>query len=150
VKLTGSKSGKINPATNRFVKETLHKAYSFEALLTRIKARTPQHGIKILLDTAKAISQNISASLIIELKANKNLSAERIINLCADRSLLLDSIHEEVFKVIQATEYTLYPMGLIAATENLIQVSFLRLYDHPFSSKCSTLFLRLMCHPGCT
>ena len=28
------------------------------------------------------------------------------------------------------------------------KMSFLRLYDHPFSSKCSTLFLRLICHPG--
>jgi hypothetical protein len=121
VRLTKSKSDNINPTANRFIKETLHKAYSFEALLTRIQARTPQHGTKSLLDTAKAVSQNISASINIELKANKNLSVEQIINLCTNRSLLLDSIHEVVFKVIQATEYTLYPMGLIAATEILIQ-----------------------------
>jgi hypothetical protein len=120
VKLTGSKSVNNNPS-NRFIKETLHKAHSFETLLTRIKARTPQHGTKSLLDTAKAVSSNIRTSLKIELKANKHLSDEQIFELCTRRNLLLDSIHQTVFDVIQPTEYTLYPIGIIAAAEILIK-----------------------------
>lgn len=119
--MIGSTSANLPSTVVHFIHETFHKAITFESLLLRIKSRTPQRGIKELLDTAHAISQTVRASLEMELAANPQFSEGQVIDLCTRRQQLVDSIHEIVFEVIQPTEYSLYPTGIIEAAEHLIK-----------------------------
>lgn len=112
--------GNLSPTADRFIQETFHKAHSFETLLHSIKARTPQVGTKSLLNIAVAISRNIRVSLEMELEANPHLSSDQVLDMCARRQQLIDSLHKRVFDVIQPAEYSLYPIGVIAATEDLV------------------------------
>ncbi len=56
----------------------------------------------------------------MELEANPHVSSDQVLELCARRQQLLDKLHKLVFDVMQPAEYTLYQIGVIATTEDLI------------------------------